>query len=821
MPPVSSPSPANESEVKEEEIPVTSPSSLLQQPAVDSGRRPSGFNGVRGSSYNRLSHRHNQTFCQVECCGRDLVDEKDYYRRYKVCHTHATQPAVMVRGVQQRFCQQCGTFHTIGDFDQDKRSCRHALALHNIKRRKRNPDGSAKPSDPSSVDAAHMKYRTSHSTSAAPGRSNDAVTMASLLRTPQNARGSQIIMTGDPLSAASNAARFGLQGRGSPSGTALLNGEQDVAEIPGNETISAAARSSYQAMLLAASQGSTTASQQVELLRQLHGGLSGTGSLLAAMRQQQPDGGISSIRTSPPAIHTSVASPHHQQQEHDLQGPSSRGQSTPRFSEVPMAQSSRAFIGPYTTGGSRPDQMMPAYGGAPSNTLADRPMDTSTDTEINMQHLTSQFGKPSGQSSFPQTPNSHPPHFQQSDAAPSVAGISGHAATTPALPVGLSVEDCLAIAQAFTEASATDGNNRQPAGHHDTVAAAKAAAVKAALIQRHQHQLAMGGVETMGGQQASQHIASPPRCQAAEGTQQHPLFQLEQLLLKQQQSHQQQLQQQAAGPGPIPLAHAATPPQQEGMLSGLTAEETELILNHRAKSGSVVTNSNGNSASQHNSDPSHKARVSSAFQPYGSGSDSAAPPASSPSNADTGTSMTSAFAAMAAQLNGGSSTGWPSGGSPHQLPAARGSGGMAIPASLPAANFLAQWPSGLTPNALAAAAAAAPSSLNSVAGGAEAVAAAAAALNSSNGAAGGGGNAPNLLSWFRGLPLSEPTGSTPHPAVHSPFSNISVPLQSAGRAGGPGYSPGTPPTSAELWAALQVLKSSQSGALAQLSDPPP
>lgn len=58
---------------------------------------------------------------QVEGCGRDLVDEKDYYRRYKVCHGHAVEPSVVVRGSSQRFCQQCGTFHTITDFDQDKR----------------------------------------------------------------------------------------------------------------------------------------------------------------------------------------------------------------------------------------------------------------------------------------------------------------------------------------------------------------------------------------------------------------------------------------------------------------------------------------------------------------------------------------------------------------------------------------------------------------------------------------------------------------------------------------------------------------------------
>ncbi len=58
---------------------------------------------------------------QVEGCGRDLAEEKDYYRRYKVCQAHASDPCVVVRGAQQRFCQQCGTFHAVSEFDLDKR----------------------------------------------------------------------------------------------------------------------------------------------------------------------------------------------------------------------------------------------------------------------------------------------------------------------------------------------------------------------------------------------------------------------------------------------------------------------------------------------------------------------------------------------------------------------------------------------------------------------------------------------------------------------------------------------------------------------------
>ena len=52
-----------------------------------------------------------------------LHTPQDYYRRYKVCLKHASSPMVMLRGIPQRFCQQCGTFHPIGEFDADKRCC--------------------------------------------------------------------------------------------------------------------------------------------------------------------------------------------------------------------------------------------------------------------------------------------------------------------------------------------------------------------------------------------------------------------------------------------------------------------------------------------------------------------------------------------------------------------------------------------------------------------------------------------------------------------------------------------------------------------------
>ncbi|XP_021908036.1 squamosa promoter-binding protein 1-like [Carica papaya] len=74
--------------------------------------------------------------CQADECGKELVDAKAYHRRHKVCERHAKAPVVLVKGVRQRFCQQCSRFHGISEFDNFKRSCRSRLAGHNERRRK-------------------------------------------------------------------------------------------------------------------------------------------------------------------------------------------------------------------------------------------------------------------------------------------------------------------------------------------------------------------------------------------------------------------------------------------------------------------------------------------------------------------------------------------------------------------------------------------------------------------------------------------------------------------------------------------------------------
>ncbi|XWS33937.1 hypothetical protein CRYUN_Cryun22dG0125900 [Craigia yunnanensis] len=82
----------------------------------------------------------NLLCCQVDECGANLKDAKQYHRRHKVCELHAKAAFVLVKGIRQRFCQQCSRFHEIAEFDGTKRSCRDRLAGHNERRRKVQSD---------------------------------------------------------------------------------------------------------------------------------------------------------------------------------------------------------------------------------------------------------------------------------------------------------------------------------------------------------------------------------------------------------------------------------------------------------------------------------------------------------------------------------------------------------------------------------------------------------------------------------------------------------------------------------------------------------
>ncbi|KAI5580831.1 hypothetical protein BDE02_08G179300 [Populus trichocarpa] len=80
--------------------------------------------------------------CQVPGCETDISELKGYHRRHKVCLRCATATAVVLDEQTKRYCQQCGKFHVLSDFDEGKRSCRRKLERHNNRRRRKPADSS-------------------------------------------------------------------------------------------------------------------------------------------------------------------------------------------------------------------------------------------------------------------------------------------------------------------------------------------------------------------------------------------------------------------------------------------------------------------------------------------------------------------------------------------------------------------------------------------------------------------------------------------------------------------------------------------------------
>ncbi|XP_022727600.1 squamosa promoter-binding-like protein 1 [Durio zibethinus] len=105
-----------------------------------SQREMRNWEGTSGKKTKLSGGSGNRAVCQVEDCGADLSNAKDYHRRHKVCEMHSKASKALVGNVMQRFCQQCSRFHVLQEFDDGKRSCRRRLAGHNKRRRKTNPD---------------------------------------------------------------------------------------------------------------------------------------------------------------------------------------------------------------------------------------------------------------------------------------------------------------------------------------------------------------------------------------------------------------------------------------------------------------------------------------------------------------------------------------------------------------------------------------------------------------------------------------------------------------------------------------------------------
>jgi hypothetical protein len=93
-------------------------------------------------------------FCQVDTCRAPLEGLKDYHQRYKVCEEHLKMESIERDGARLRFCQQCGRFQPLGDFDAAKRSCRARLQRHNARRRKRSRSEGYATAAPADVAAA-------------------------------------------------------------------------------------------------------------------------------------------------------------------------------------------------------------------------------------------------------------------------------------------------------------------------------------------------------------------------------------------------------------------------------------------------------------------------------------------------------------------------------------------------------------------------------------------------------------------------------------------------------------------------------------------
>ncbi|GAB4814978.1 hypothetical protein N2152v2_002024 [Parachlorella kessleri] len=91
------------------------------------------FPGVDGKSRGKPGAK-----CSVPFCGEALNQCPLYLKKFRVCVRHASMPELVLEGRQVRFCQQCGRFQPLHDFDGERKNCRASLARHNERRRKNN-----------------------------------------------------------------------------------------------------------------------------------------------------------------------------------------------------------------------------------------------------------------------------------------------------------------------------------------------------------------------------------------------------------------------------------------------------------------------------------------------------------------------------------------------------------------------------------------------------------------------------------------------------------------------------------------------------------
>lgn len=99
-----------------------------------------GLPGKKRARTVRAGHGQAKARCQVPGCEADISELKGYHKRHRVCLRCANASTVLLDGEKKRYCQQCGKFHLLSDFDEGKRSCRRKLERHNNRRRRKSLD---------------------------------------------------------------------------------------------------------------------------------------------------------------------------------------------------------------------------------------------------------------------------------------------------------------------------------------------------------------------------------------------------------------------------------------------------------------------------------------------------------------------------------------------------------------------------------------------------------------------------------------------------------------------------------------------------------
>lgn len=122
-----------------------------------------------------------RVYCQAEGCTHPLP-KTPYHKRYRICGFHAGLPLIQIDGALQRFCQQCGRFQALAEFDGTKKSCRRKLVLHNAQRRRKRARQHRHPPTPGLVKEKKGQKQI------APGSSVDSPTVSDQYVTPTTSK---------------------------------------------------------------------------------------------------------------------------------------------------------------------------------------------------------------------------------------------------------------------------------------------------------------------------------------------------------------------------------------------------------------------------------------------------------------------------------------------------------------------------------------------------------------------------------------------------------------------------------------------------------